>query len=100
VNSGYKTHPVGQKKPNALGLYDMHGNALEWCRDWYDAHYYANGKEVDPENTAKAAYRVLRSSKFSDGSGDCYTAKRWMRKPSLRGETITFRVVVLSGSKG
>jgi sulfatase modifying factor 1 len=47
-NSGGKSHPVGQKQPNELGLYDMSGNRWEWCWDWFDADYYAASPEIDP----------------------------------------------------
>ena len=52
-NSGKKIHPVGLKKPNAYGLYDMHGNVLEWTADWYDDDYYARSPAVDPQGPAQ-----------------------------------------------
>ncbi len=48
-NSKSKTHPVGQKSPNAWGLYDMHGNVFEWCQDWFDENYYKNSPTDDPQ---------------------------------------------------
>ena len=52
-NSGQKTHPVGQKLPNAWGLYDMLGNVWEWCGDWYDEKYYASSPAADPPGAVR-----------------------------------------------
>lgn len=59
-NSGSKTHPVGQKKPNGLGLYDMSGNVWEWCSDWYGKNYYGNSPKDNPTGPSGGQFRVLR----------------------------------------
>ncbi len=66
-NSGKKTHPVAQKKPNGLGLYDMSGNVWEWVSDWYDKSYYASSPRNNPKGLSSGSYRVWRG-----GSWDFY----------------------------
>ncbi len=63
-NSANATHPVGQKKPNAWWLYDMHGNAWEWCMDWHANDYYQNSPADDPQGPSTGWGRVTRGSCF------------------------------------
>ena len=65
---GGKTHPVGQKRPNAFGLHDMHGNVSEWCWDMFDEGYYARSPVEDPRgpDSLQAGHRVVRVFRGGD----------------------------------
>jgi formylglycine-generating enzyme required for sulfatase activity len=76
LNSGSKTHPVAQKQPNELGLYDMSGNVLEWCSDWYDKGYYSRSPQNDPQGPNSGKYRVLRGGSWYDHDSLCRVAYR------------------------
>ena len=59
-NAEGRTHTVGMKKPNGLGLYDMSGNVAEWCQDWYASNYYLKSPRQDPQGPTPGKYRVVR----------------------------------------
>ena len=75
-NAAHKTHPVGQKKPNARGLYDMHGNVAEWCSDWYKEDYYLISPETDPTGPETGDYRVNRGGSWYTYATSCRSANR------------------------
>jgi formylglycine-generating enzyme required for sulfatase activity/tRNA A-37 threonylcarbamoyl transferase component Bud32 len=92
-NSGSSTHPVGQKKPNAFGLYDMHGNVWEWCSDWYQDSYSGLSLQ-DPKGPNNGAYRVLRGGCWFNSPQICRSAYRYGNSPASTGDGNGFRVVV------
>jgi formylglycine-generating enzyme required for sulfatase activity len=94
-NSGSETHPVGQKKPNAFGLYDMHGNVWEWCQDWYGENYYSQRSEVDPKGPDTGTARVLRGGSWFNLPRICRSASRLRLTPGYRFISGGFRVVSL-----
>jgi formylglycine-generating enzyme required for sulfatase activity len=69
-------HQVGLKKPNAFGLYDMHGNVDEWCHDYYGEDYYKQSPEKDPTGPARGSFRVLRGGSWDNDSRGTRSADR------------------------
>lgn len=93
-DDGYPfTAPVGKFKPNAFGLYDMHGNVYQWCSDWYDKDYYKKSSGQDPKGPGAGVNRVIRGGSFDDGVSFCRSARRGDYTPSNRYYYFGFRVV-------
>ncbi len=76
ANSNNQTHPVGEKKANAFGLHDLHGNVWEWCWDEYDAEYYKKSPASDPRGPEQACHRVFRGGGWFNVPQDARSAYR------------------------
>jgi formylglycine-generating enzyme required for sulfatase activity len=90
---GLAPKAVAQKKPNAWGLFDMHGNVSEWCADWYGP--YPGGSVTDPRGAADGKIRIVRGGGWGDNAVDCRSAFRAAFKPVQRGNSVGFRVALV-----
>ena len=92
-NSFKKTHPVGQKKPNRWGLYDMYGNVAEWCNDVYDINYYKRSSSKNPRGPGEGDIKVLRGGGWQDGADS-------LRSSWRAGENLSFVDACIMDSMG
>jgi formylglycine-generating enzyme required for sulfatase activity len=91
-NSAARTHPVGQKQPNAFGLHDMHGNVWEWCCDGFDPLYYGRSPAADPHCSADAPLRVHRGGCWADGPWYLRSTDRGGSAADSQDDEVGFRV--------
>jgi len=92
-NSGNKTHEVGKKAPNGLGIYDMTGNVFEWCWDWDGSWSYPSSAQTDPVGESSGTRRIQRGGNFVySSSSSSSTVHRGFWEPFLRGDKVGFRI--------
>ena len=91
-NSGKKTHVVGTKSPNELGLYDMSGNVYEWCQDWYGN--YSSTSQTNLAGAGSGSYRVLRGGGWYYVAGCCRSSNRNCSAPVTRDYNYGLRLVL------
>lgn len=85
-------HRVGQKKPNPFGLYDMHGNVYEWCRDWYDEEL---GGGQDPLGPSTGVHRVIRGGAWGGIASSCRSAYRMRYPPGTGFNALGLRIALV-----
>ena len=93
-NGDKKTHVVGTKKPNALGIYDMSGNVWEWVQDWYDPVYYEERPRDNPQGPSTGSKRVSRSGSFDFDPENDRASFRGKSSPGTRFEDLGFRLLL------
>ncbi len=98
-NSCVMTHPVGEKKPNAWGLYDMHGSVCEWCQDWYEFGYYAKSPMDDPPGPTGGLYRVFRGGGWLSRARYCRSVLRFGDLPGRADFYLGLRVSLVPADK-
>lgn len=94
ANPGNATHPVGQKRPNPWGFYDMYGNVWEWVQDWHDGNYYSNSPSTDPMGPSSGLYRGYRGGSWRGSKRSCRSAYRYNASPDYGSSDIGFRLVL------
>ncbi|MBO7382048.1 MAG: formylglycine-generating enzyme family protein [Muribaculaceae bacterium] len=91
-NSSSATHPVGQKSPNELGIYDMSGNVMEWCEDWYDD--YTSSSQTNPTGPQSGSYRVARGGSWNYDATSCRVSRRAYGIPLFSTQFYGFRLAL------